>query len=36
MDFNMAGHWNVHVHVLKKDLNTIDTDFSVHVGSQPD
>nr|WP_017553526.1 copper resistance protein CopC [Heyndrickxia coagulans] len=36
MDFNMAGRWNVHVHVLKKDLNTIDTDFSVHVGSQPD
>jgi copper transport protein len=35
MDFNMAGRWNVHVHVLTKDLDTIDTDFSVHVGSHP-
>lgn len=32
-DFNMSGDWNVHVHVLTKDLNTIDTDFKVMVGS---
>ncbi|MCQ6280782.1 copper resistance protein CopC [Bacillus sp. EB600] len=34
MDFNMAGRWNVHVHVLTKDLETVDTDFQVFVGSQ--
>ncbi|ULT59274.1 copper resistance protein CopC [Neobacillus drentensis] len=34
MNFNMAGRWNVHVHVLTKDLETIDTDFKVRVGSQ--
>jgi len=34
MNFNMAGRWNVHVHVLTKDLETLDTDFKVFVGSQ--
>ncbi|MDP4087284.1 MAG: copper resistance protein CopC [Bacillota bacterium] len=34
MDFNMSGHWNVHVHALTKDLNTIDTDIPCIVGSQ--
>ncbi|MED4227216.1 copper resistance CopC/CopD family protein [Neobacillus cucumis] len=34
MNFNMAGRWNVHVHVLTKELETIDTDFKVLVGSQ--
>jgi len=34
LNFNMAGHWNVHVHVLTKDLETLDTDFNVIVGSQ--
>lgn len=34
MNFNMAGRWKVHVHVLTKDLESIDTDFKVIVGSQ--
>jgi copper transport protein len=34
MDLNMAGRWNVHVHVLTKDLDTIDTDIPFIVGSQ--
>ena len=34
MNLNMAGRWNVHVHVLTKDLDTFDTDFKVLVGSQ--
>lgn len=34
MNFNMAGRWNVHVHVLTKDLESVDTDFNVFVGSQ--
>ncbi|MEH7413789.1 copper resistance protein CopC [Neobacillus drentensis] len=34
LNFNMAGRWNVHVHVLTKDLETLDTDFKVIVGSQ--
>ncbi|CRK83245.1 FixH family protein [Neobacillus massiliamazoniensis] len=34
MDLNMAGRWNVHVHVLTKELNTIDTDIRIIVGSQ--
>jgi copper transport protein len=34
MNFNMAGLWNVHVHVLTKELESIDTNFKVIVGSQ--
>jgi copper transport protein len=34
MYFNMAGRWNVHVHVLTKSLEDLDADFSVLVGSQ--
>jgi len=34
LHFIMAGEWNVHVHVLTKSLESIDTDFSVLVGSQ--
>jgi copper transport protein len=34
MNFNMAGRWKVKVHVLTKDLETLDTDFKVIVGSQ--
>lgn len=34
MNFNMAGRWNVRVHALTKDLETLDTDFKVLVGSQ--
>ncbi|SMQ68996.1 copper transport protein [Bacillus sp. OV166] len=34
LHFSMAGHWNVHVHVLTKSLESIDTDFKVLVGSQ--
>ena len=34
MNFNMAGRWNVHVHALTKDLETLDTDFKILVGSQ--
>lgn len=34
LHFIMAGDWNVHVHVLTKSLESIDTDFSVLVGSQ--
>ncbi|MEO2074040.1 MAG: copper resistance CopC/CopD family protein [Bacillus sp. (in: firmicutes)] len=33
-DFTMSGDWNVHVHVLTKDLDSIDTDFEVKVGSK--
>jgi copper transport protein len=32
MYLNMAGRWNVHVHVLTKSLEDLDTDFSVLVG----
>lgn len=34
LHFSMAGKWNVHVHVLTKSLESIDTDFHVLVGSQ--
>jgi copper transport protein len=34
MEFNMAGRWNVHVHALTKDLDSIDTDIPCIVGSQ--
>lgn len=34
MFLNMAGRWKVHVHVLTKSLDQIDTDFQVLVGSQ--
>jgi len=34
LHFTMAGEWNVHVHVLTKSLESIDTDFNVLVGSQ--
>jgi copper transport protein len=34
MNFNMAGRWKVKVHVLTQDLETMDTDFKVLVGSQ--
>ncbi|MEH7333552.1 FixH family protein [Neobacillus drentensis] len=34
LNFNMSGRWNVRVHVLTKDLETMDTDFKVLVGSQ--
>ena len=34
LHFSMAGRWNVHVHVLTKSLESIDTDFKVLVGSQ--
>ncbi|MEH7085093.1 copper resistance CopC/CopD family protein [Neobacillus drentensis] len=34
LHFSMAGKWNVHVHVLTKSLESIDTDFNVLVGSQ--
>lgn len=34
LNFNMAGRWNVHVHVLTKELESVDTDFTVLVGSQ--
>jgi copper transport protein len=33
MYFNMAGRWNVHVHILTKSLEDLDADFSVLVGS---
>ncbi|WML56146.1 copper resistance CopC/CopD family protein [Neobacillus sp. PS2-9] len=34
LDFNMSGQWNVQVHVLTKDLETLDTHFNVLVGSK--
>jgi copper transport protein len=34
MHFNMAGSWNVHVHILTTALDTFDTDFHCIVGSQ--
>jgi copper transport protein len=34
MNFNMAGRWKVKVHVLTQDLETINTNFIVLVGSQ--
>ncbi len=34
LHFSMAGHWNVHVHVLTKTLESIDIDFHCLVGSQ--
>lgn len=34
LHFSMAGKWNVHVHVLTKSLESIDSDFKVLVGSQ--
>ena len=33
LNFNMAGKWNVHVHILTKTLDSIDTDFLCIVGS---
>jgi copper transport protein len=34
MNFNMAGKWDVHVHILTKTLDSIDTDFHSIVGSR--
>jgi copper transport protein len=34
MYFNMTGAWKVHVHVLTKSLEDLDTDFNCIVGSQ--
>jgi copper transport protein len=34
MNFNMAGRWKVKVHVLTQDLEAMDTEFKVIVGSQ--
>ncbi|MEH7436698.1 copper resistance CopC/CopD family protein [Neobacillus drentensis] len=34
LNFNMTGQWNVQVHVLTKDLETLDTHFKVLVGSK--
>jgi copper transport protein len=34
MNFNMAGRWKVRAHVLTKDLESLDTNFKVMVGSQ--
>ncbi|WP_312471162.1 copper resistance CopC/CopD family protein [Neobacillus sp.] len=34
LHFSMAGNWNVHVHVLTKSLESIDTDFRCLVGSK--
>lgn len=34
MNLNMAVRWKVHVHVLTKNLETMDTDFQFVVGSQ--
>jgi copper transport protein len=34
LNFNMSGKWNVHVHVLTKTLDSIDTDFRLSVGSR--
>ncbi|MDR7002358.1 copper resistance protein CopC [Neobacillus niacini] len=34
MSFNMAGNWKVHLHVLTKSLDTMDTDFQCFVGSE--
>ncbi|MFC3883875.1 copper resistance CopC/CopD family protein [Bacillus songklensis] len=34
MHLNMAGRWNVRVHVLTKSLDSFDTDFRVAVGSR--
>ncbi|MFJ5714861.1 copper resistance CopC/CopD family protein [Neobacillus sp. NPDC093127] len=34
LHFSMAGDWNIHVHVLTKSLESIDTDFRCLVGSQ--
>ncbi|ETI66020.1 copper resistance CopC/CopD family protein [Neobacillus vireti] len=34
LHFTMAGHWDIHVHVLTKSLESIDTDFRCLVGSQ--
>jgi copper transport protein len=34
MYFNMTGQWKVHVHVLTKSLEDLDTDFNCIVGSQ--
>jgi copper transport protein len=34
MNLNMAGKWNVHVHVLTKNLENMDTDFQCIVGSR--
>ncbi|WP_413300025.1 copper resistance CopC/CopD family protein [Bacillus sp. 1P10SD] len=33
LNFNMSGQWNVKVHVLTNDLETLDTHFKVLVGS---
>lgn len=34
LDFNMASRWKVHVHILAKDLETMDTEIQCIVGSQ--
>jgi copper transport protein len=34
MNLNMAGKWNIHVHVLTKNLENIDSDFQCIVGSR--
>jgi copper transport protein len=33
LNLNMSGKWNMHVHVLTKTLDSIDTDFNFIVGS---
>lgn len=34
LNLNMSGNWSVHVHVLTKSLESMDTDFRLIVGSQ--
>ena len=34
LNFNMSGRWDVQVHVLTKNLETLDTHFNVLVGSK--
>jgi copper transport protein len=34
LNLNMSGKWNIHIHVLTEDLDNIDTDFHIMVGSQ--
>ena len=34
MDINAAGKWKVHLHVLNRDLESSDVDFSLIVGNR--
>ncbi|MEH7302561.1 FixH family protein, partial [Neobacillus drentensis] len=34
LNFNMSGRWDVQVHVLTNDLESLDTHFNVLVGSK--